>query len=153
MSITARLIAMGAAVALFASLLFGAYLRGVSTEREKWGVKLAGDAAVAKAVTDGWRSTVKEIRDANAQEVTRIAAERDRALGELRKRADRLPEASRAACEGATGAELSRPDGQFLVGEAARADELRAALQSCQAWVGAVTGGGAVPIESDAAQK
>lgn len=37
------------------------------------------------------------------------------------------------ACQaGATGAELSRPDAEFLVGEAARADAIRAALERCQ---------------------
>jgi hypothetical protein len=39
--------------------------------------------------------------------------------------------ASRAACAGATGAELSAEDGIFLAGEAARADTLRAALAQC----------------------
>lgn len=36
-----------------------------------------------------------------------------------------------ASCDGATGAELSRPDAEFSVREAARADRIRAALKTC----------------------
>lgn len=55
-------------------------------------------------------------------------------LGRLRNRPERpavVPEAPRAACEGSTGAELSRPDAEFLAREAARADEIRAGLVAC----------------------
>ena len=57
------------------------------------------------------------------------------ALDELRTRADRpdgqhLP-ARAGVCEGASGAELSRPDAGFLEGEAARATRLQSALASC----------------------
>jgi hypothetical protein len=73
----------------------------------------------------------KEIRDAEFETInSRLVA----AVSELRRRAVRLPEAARAACKGATGAELSNPDGRFLAGEAARADKLRAALAECQAY-------------------
>lgn len=63
----------------------------------------------------------------------------------LRNRAER-PELSASgaalACQaGATGAELSRPDAEFLVGEAARADQLRAALERCQGGNVATDGG------------
>ena len=53
----------------------------------------------------------------------------------VRNRPDRVPgttDAPRTACAGATGAELSGPDAVFLVGLAARADELRAELGACQ---------------------
>lgn len=58
------------------------------------------------------------------------------ALAGLRSRAERaaVPASGAGAetCTGATGAALSRPDAAFLVGLAARADELRAALERCQ---------------------
>lgn len=54
------------------------------------------------------------------------------ALVSLHNRPARLPEPARAACAGATGAELSGPDAAFLEREAARADTLRAALARCQ---------------------
>lgn len=60
-------------------------------------------------------------------------------LERLRQRAERpaaaagVPAAPRPACAGATGAELSRLDAEFLVREAARADDLRAGLVACYA--------------------
>lgn len=74
----------------------------------------------------------RRLRDAKDAEIRRIAAARDRALDELRKRPERLPEPAREACKGATGAELSGRDAEFLARLAARADELRAALRACQ---------------------
>jgi hypothetical protein len=57
------------------------------------------------------------------------------ALDGLRQRPQRSPspEGSPASCncQGATGASLSREDGEFLVREAARADSLRTALDQC----------------------
>jgi hypothetical protein len=58
------------------------------------------------------------------------------AVASLRSRPERaaVPAsgAGAEACQGATGAALSRSDASFLVGLAARADELRAALERCQ---------------------
>lgn len=65
---------------------------------------------------------------ANRKRVARLTFELER----LRNRPDRLPEASRPACSGATGAELSGRDAAFLVRLASRADELREALDACQ---------------------
>lgn len=76
---------------------------------------------------------------AKENEKARIALERDVAVAGLRDRPTRgTPATSTAgpsapACKGATGAELSREDGEFLVGEAARADATRAALNQCYA--------------------
>lgn len=77
----------------------------------------------------------KEIRDA---EFEAINARLLSALGELRKRPVRLPETARPACQGATGAELSGRDAEFLAGLAARADKLRAELDACHGWIDAV---------------
>lgn len=71
----------------------------------------------------------QNVKDA---EYRRIAARLSDALRELRSRPDRLPEAARAACAGATGAELSGRDSDFLARLAARADQLRAELAACQ---------------------
>lgn len=81
-----------------------------------------------------------EIRDVNA----RLSA----ALVELRNRparpapgADQVPGAG-ATPPGGTGASLFREDAEFLVREAARADEIRAALKQCTALYDEVTGDG-----------
>jgi hypothetical protein len=71
-------------------------------------------------------------------ELDRIAAARDAALRRLRERPERVPAAATPACDGASGAQLSRPDAGFLTGEAARADQLRADLDACYGWVEAV---------------
>jgi hypothetical protein len=39
---------------------------------------------------------------------------------------------ARPAAAGCTGKELYRPDGEFLAGEAARADETRVLLKQCR---------------------
>lgn len=63
---------------------------------------------------------------------TRLGA----ALSSLSERPQRTPSASKDTpapcnCSGATGANLSREDAEFLVREAARADKLRSALDQC----------------------
>jgi hypothetical protein len=75
----------------------------------------------------------KGIRDAAE---TRTRSRLESQLRELRDRpVDRLPPAAAAACVGTSGAELSRPDAEFLAGEAARAERLIARLDECRAWV------------------
>ena len=74
---------------------------------------------------------LKGIRD---EQDKRTATRLDLALRELRNRPDRLPAAATEACKGATGAGLSRPDAGFLVGEAARANQLRSELAEWQSW-------------------
>ena len=61
-------------------------------------------------------------------------------LNRLRKRPDRrhVPDNTDATCQGATGAELSRQDSNFLTREAARADRLRTALKTCYTYADTV---------------
>lgn len=79
----------------------------------------------------------QEVRDAETIRINERLAD---ALERLRNRPARMSEPSRATCQGATGAELSGPDGGFLEREAARADATREALRECYAWVDAVKG-------------
>lgn len=77
-----------------------------------------------------------------------VTAERDRLLGSLRDRPERpdggagVPDhtAARAEPASCTGAELYRDDAAFLVRLAAEADQLRAAVQRCQAAYDAIAG-------------
>lgn len=76
----------------------------------------------------------REIRNLNARAVALTNSLRDRP-GRPAAQTGSMPDTtsvgpSVSAC---TGAELSRPDAEFLAREAARADELRAALRQCQA--------------------
>lgn len=72
-------------------------------------------------------------RKAKDAQIASINARHAAELGRLRDRPERRTELSGAPrdCSGATGAELSRRDGEFLAGLAARADKLRAALSQC----------------------
>jgi hypothetical protein len=82
------------------------------------------------------RQQVHERQVTYESRIRAVGVQRDAALASLRDRAERsaLPASGGAAqaCAGATGASLSRPDAEFLVGLAARADDLRAALERCQ---------------------
>ena len=103
----------------------------------------------ARDESEASRKREKELQDqadaarkADQHEISRIAAERDRAIGELRNRPARPAASSSAigvptnpgagqAAAGCTGAQLYREDAQFLVGEFARAETIRKALRSC----------------------
>ena len=71
-----------------------------------------------------------EIERAKDKQIRAINSRLSSTLEQLRQRPERLPDPP-AACEGTTGAELSRPDADFLAREAARADRLRQALAAC----------------------
>ena len=81
------------------------------------------------------------------QQVTEQAAIAQRLRSDLislrnrPERASSLPSGSGYICKGATGAELSRPDGEFLSWEASRADEIRAGLIACYAVIDASKNG------------
>lgn len=95
------------------------------------------DQLDARTKEQTWAQRVGQVEQEKTNENARIAARYAAQLDGLRQRADRrpapvsgMPEAA-PACEGATGAELSRGDAGFLAGYAARADRHRAALAAC----------------------
>lgn len=99
--------------------------------------------------TRNLQSDVDRARKEKDDEIRKINGRLSAALERLRQRADRppadLPGPPRA-CEGATGAELSGPDAGFLEREAARAEQLRAALGACyEAYDAARRRAGSVP--------
>jgi len=66
------------------------------------------------------------------EQIKSISNQLDRALVELRKRPARMPvpDVTRSG-QGSTGSSLYREDAEFLIREAARADEVVAQLQYC----------------------
>lgn len=86
-----------------------------------------------------WDADTAKTNQEHAAQVGRINARLADALERLRQRPDRMPEPAREACKGGSGAELSGPDAGFLERYAARADELRASLKACYAWIDTVT--------------
>lgn len=114
----------------------------VAAEHAEQAQAIAAEQAKAQATETIWKERINDQRKATDIEMGNIAAALDTATRQLRERTARrtdLPEAARAACAGATGAELSRQDGQFLAGEAARANRLRADLARCKAWIETVS--------------
>jgi hypothetical protein len=61
-------------------------------------------------------------------------------LVSLRNRKDRMSTTTATTCKGATGAELSGRDAEFLTRESARADTIRAGLKACYEYVDAIQG-------------
>lgn len=90
----------------------------------------------AREKEQSWQEEATKTQEAHDEQIRIIGDQLDTALASLSKRPNRpagnLPKAS-SACHGATGAELSRPDAEFLTRLAGRADKLRSALEACQA--------------------
>lgn len=132
MSLPARILA---ALVCAVALLAVGFRFGVRFKQAEW------DAATVEAQREA--ATTREKNDAELAKQNQAHADQVRAINRrladalerLRERPERMPDSSRAACEGGTGAELSRPDAGFLEREAARADELRSALSTCYAWI------------------
>lgn len=129
--------------------VIGAYFTGGFVESgrcdTRWEAKINKDKkdAVELALTEERANQEKAnaaIRKQAADQAainTRLRAD----LAGLRNRAERPagPDAvSGNRCTGATGAELSRQDSEFLIWEAARADEIRAGLAACYAVIDGV---------------
>lgn len=74
------------------------------------------------------------IEEEKNEELRIVSDQLDSALASLSKRpertADNVPK-NPESCKGATGADLSRSDAEFLTRESARADRLRSALDAC----------------------
>lgn len=90
----------------------------------------------AREKEQSWQAEANKTQEAHDEQIRIIGDQLDAALASLSKRPNRpagnLPKAS-STCHGATGAELSRTDAEFLTRLAGRADKLRAALEACQA--------------------
>jgi hypothetical protein len=146
-----------AAGALVAGLVLGAgadhlWMNGKVSAAQKRYTDLSAQVAEEKRQREVQRGNDERAARAREQEAAReagiklqeqidenarIAGQRDDAVKRLQQRPDRKPAgaggvpAPAPACAGSTGAELSRQDGEFLAREAARGDELRAALKMC----------------------
>jgi hypothetical protein len=86
----------------------------------------------ARKAEKGLIEATEGIRRKKDAEIKVINGKLQSALGELRQRQDRSGSTDTARdCKGTTGADLSRQDAEFLTREAARADQLRSALELC----------------------
>jgi len=125
--------------ALAAGLAIGGYT-GWTFNQARHDAAMVDAQQQAKQTEDQHNAQLAKQNQAHADAVRDVNRKLSDALERLRKRPERRPDPARAACEGGTGAELSGPDAGFLEREAARADELRAAVSACYAWIDQVTG-------------
>ena len=95
------------------------------------------DLKASRAATDALQNIININQKAKDAEIKLINSRHAVAVAGLRNRPENRSTSVGSstnlagATEGATGLQLSGPDGRFLAGEAARADTLRAALQTC----------------------
>ena len=137
MSLPARILA----AFLLAGLLVALGFRlGIKAKQAEWDAVTVKAQQQAQQIQEQHNAEVAKINQDHADKVRSVNLRLADALERLRNRPERMPESARGACEGGTGAELSGPDAAFLEREAARADELRAAVSACYAWIDEVTG-------------
>lgn len=135
---------------LVVGLILGAYgyglhsgrVGGEASVRSEWAQAEAKRAAQAASEAGAIRQVEDNERRRNAQTLAALSSRVGDALYRLRDRPERpaFPASgasSAAPGAGGTGAGLFAEDARFLVGEAARADRLRAALAECYAVVDA----------------
>ena len=119
---------------LIVAIVAGSYIYGRFDERKILSAKydIAAQEAVDRAIAkerkiqeeynDALRERLNEESDINS----RLVAD----LNKLHKRESRRAgNKDKCTCKGATGAELSREDAEFLTREAARADKFRSAYK------------------------
>jgi len=98
----------------------------------------AEEVANARLKEHQLQDATDQIRKDKDAQINAINNQLANVLIELRNRPSRNNKVS-VNGQGGTGATLYAEDGQFLIGEAARADKLRTALQSCYAQYDEVT--------------
>ncbi len=83
------------------------------------------------------QSTVDKLRETKNRELAKLNRDVRNLTDSLRSRPERPSSAATASAgddrDGCTGATVYKQDGEFLIGEATRADQLRIALIQCQA--------------------
>lgn len=141
-------IAWAASLALVAWLAWD-YRGAVEAETQLAAVTAAIEQANAEnaANREKERTAQEEIDRATQQQINETRSRNASLIRELSRLRDRVARAgsnpaagSGLNCAGATGAELSREDAEFLIGEAARADGLRSALAACYSYADTVAG-------------
>lgn len=99
----------------------------------QWDAEKAAAAIHAQEL----QANMDKLRESKNRELARLNATVRRLSDSLRSRPERPDNANQNAsvgdaAAGCTGAELYRPDSEFLVRLAERADKLRLALKECQ---------------------
>lgn len=131
-AIIAAIIAVGLAWSHWAA--YGAGRRAVELEAAKSAEAASAEARRREQQLVDQAEQARRAHDATVRDIRARAAADVARLRERPSRADASRVSAPAAeCPASTGAGLSREDAEFLVGEAARADRMMAALHACHA--------------------
>ena len=116
--------------AALAALAFSWYL-GYSFEASRFDRYKADQVLETQKLKDEHQAAADRIEKDKNDQINVINTQLANALVELRNRPSRPKSETTNASTCGTGATLYAEDGAFLIGEAARSDTLRSALQAC----------------------
>lgn len=125
-------------LALFSALAGYGYghQHGAAGVQAKWDTEKAATATAQRTKEAALQAGMDKLRTEKNRETAKLARTVAALTDSLRNRPERpaVPEVASTGdgAPGCTGAGLYKPDGTFLVGEAARAATLRLALITCQ---------------------
>lgn len=108
---------------------------GAKTVQAKWDSEKAAAVTAQRDKEAALQASMDKLREEKNRETAKLRRTVAALTDSLRDRPERPASATTEAGigpAGCTGAELYKPDGEFLVGESARADQIRLALKSCQ---------------------
>lgn len=109
---------------------------GAETVQAKWDTEKASIVTAQRDKEALLQANMDKLRTEKNNELARLNRHVRTLSDSLRNRPERpaVPEVASAgdAAAGCTGARLYKPDGEFLVGESSRADQLKLALITCQ---------------------
>lgn len=111
------------------------YMHGKATVQTAWDSEKATTVTAQRDKEAALQASMDKLREDKNREAAKLRRTVAALTDSLRDRPDRPADpasSAGASSAGCTGAELYKPDGNFLVGEAARADQIRLALKSCQ---------------------
>lgn len=120
---------------LFGALIFG-YINGREHVQAEWDSEKAVTVTAQHDKEAALQANMDKLREDKNRETAKLRNTVAALTDSLRNRPERpaVPSSTSAGdgATGCTGAGLYKPDGEFLVGESARADQIRLALITCQ---------------------
>lgn len=109
---------------------------GAKAVQAKWDSEKAAAVTAQRDKEAALQASMDKLREEKNRETAKLRRTVAALTDSLRNRPERPASGAAASAgdgaQGCTGAELYRPDSQFLVGESARADQIRLALMQCQ---------------------
>jgi len=122
---------------IFLVLLLGAGYVGYALESARFDRYKTAQITQTQKAQEQHQEAADRIRKDKDAQINSINAQLVDAISGLRERPNRTQAASNGSC--GTGATLSASDAEFLVREAARADQIRAGLSACYQQYDALT--------------